>query len=94
VLAEKLFNLPISKFPELVAMEEMNKKYDMIYNIFKDYQSQLKDFSVMSWAKLDASSLITAAAKFEKDVKRLANKLPGAEGMSPYIKLKETIFGF
>jgi dynein heavy chain len=28
VLAEKLFNLPISKFPELVAMEELNKKYD------------------------------------------------------------------
>jgi dynein heavy chain len=37
VLAEKLFNLPISKFPELVSMEEMNKKYDMVYNIFKDY---------------------------------------------------------
>jgi len=28
VLAEKLFNLPISKFPELIAMEEANKKYD------------------------------------------------------------------
>ena len=27
VLAEKLFNLPISKFPELVAMEEIIKKY-------------------------------------------------------------------
>lgn len=38
VLAEKLFNLPISKYPELVQMEELNKKYDMIYNIFKDYQ--------------------------------------------------------
>jgi dynein heavy chain len=39
VLAEKLFNLPISKFPELVQMEEMNKKYDQIYNIFKDFQN-------------------------------------------------------
>lgn len=28
VLAEKLFNLPISKFPELIMMEEANKKYD------------------------------------------------------------------
>jgi dynein heavy chain len=37
VLAEKLFNLPISKFPQLVQMEEMNKKYDQIYNIFKDF---------------------------------------------------------
>jgi len=58
VLAEKLFNLPISKFPELVTMEEKNKKYDQIYSIFNEYQSQMKDFSLMSWAKLDANSLI------------------------------------
>jgi dynein heavy chain len=31
VLAEKLFNLPISKFPELISMEEDNKKFDDIY---------------------------------------------------------------
>jgi dynein heavy chain, axonemal len=55
VLAEKLFNLPISKFPELVAMEEMNKKYDLIYNIYKDYMGTNHDFSLMSWNKLDAS---------------------------------------
>jgi len=28
VLSEKLFNLPISKYPELIAMDEANKKYD------------------------------------------------------------------
>lgn len=48
----------------------------------------------MSWAKLDANSLIQAADKFEKDIKRLGNKLPGAESMSPFNKLKETITGF
>ena len=37
VLAEKLFNLPISKFPELISMEEDNKKYDDIYQIFRDH---------------------------------------------------------
>ena len=37
VLAEKLFNLPISKFPELIQMEEDNNKYDRIYQIFKDH---------------------------------------------------------
>jgi len=34
VSAEKLFNLEISKYPELIAMEEANKKYDEIYNVF------------------------------------------------------------
>jgi dynein heavy chain len=36
VLAEKLFNLPISKFPELIKMEEDNKKYDEIYSLYRD----------------------------------------------------------
>lgn len=66
VLSEKLFNLPISKYPELIAMDESNKKYDQIYSIFKDHQSSLSDFSSMSWSKLDASILVGSAEKFEK----------------------------
>ena len=38
VLAEKLFNLPISKFPELINMEESNKIYDEIYSVYKEHQ--------------------------------------------------------
>jgi len=94
VLAEKLFNLPISKFPELVAMEEANKKYDQIYGIYQEYQSQMKDFSLMSWNKLDIQQLVGSADKYEKIVKKLANKLPGAESMFPYTKLRDTISGF
>lgn len=94
VLAEKLFNLPISKFPELVEMEEKNKQYDLIYTIYKEYQSNIDDFSVMSWSKLDASQLILAAEKFEKDVKRLSNKHPEVVGLSPFNKLKDQITGF
>jgi dynein heavy chain, axonemal len=39
VLAEKLFNLPISKYPELIQMEETNKKYSVIYDVYKDYMT-------------------------------------------------------
>ena len=94
VLAEKLFNLPISKFPELIQMEETNKKYTVIYDIYKEYQTQRKDFSVMSWSKLDANQLIAAAEKFDKIVKKTANKNPSFESMHPFIKLRETINGF
>ena len=71
MLAEKLFNLPISKFPELISMEENNKKYDLIYNIYKDFLNQQKDFSLMSWSKLDEKSLIASAETFEKNVRKL-----------------------
>lgn len=94
VLAEKLFNLPISKFPELIAMEEANKKYDKIYSIFKDHQNNLKEFGLMQWSKLEASQLVSGADKFVNAVKKLGNKLPGAESLSPFIKLRETITGF
>lgn len=41
VSAEKLFNLPISKYPELIAMEEMNKKYDLVYNVFNEFDKKV-----------------------------------------------------
>jgi dynein heavy chain len=94
VSAEKLFNLEISKYPELIAMEELNKKYDKIYDVFNDYNKKVEEFSAMSWTKMDAQQLITAAEHFFKVVSRLGNNLEKAESMPPYNKLKETIFGF
>lgn len=35
VLAEKLFNLDISNFPKLVAIEEENKKLSVLYKEYK-----------------------------------------------------------
>jgi dynein heavy chain len=55
VLAEKLFNLPISKYPELIKMELDNNMYDEIYSIFKSHQSNVKEWSMMAWSKLDAT---------------------------------------
>jgi dynein heavy chain len=94
VLAEKLFNLPISKFPELISMEEGNKKYDLIYGIYKDFLNQQKDFSVMSWSKLDPVQLLASADKFEKNVKKLLGKHPTFETVHPFVKLRTTIVGF
>jgi len=54
----------------------------------------MKDFALGSWNKLDAAQLIAAASKFESLVKKLGNKLPGADGMFPYTKLREQVTGF
>ena len=75
-------------------MEEANKKYDQIYGIFKDYQTSVKDFSLMSWGRLDAAVLMASAESFEKQVKKLSSRLPGAESMHPFVKLKDTVVGF
>jgi hypothetical protein len=65
-------------------MEEMNKKYDQIYTIFKDFQSQIDEFSGMSWGKLDVPALIKTGEDCEKLCKRLSQKLEGVEAMSPF----------
>lgn len=55
VLAEKLFNLPISKYPELIKMEQDNMMYEEIYNIYKSHQVNVKEWSMMAWSKLDVT---------------------------------------
>lgn len=42
VQAEKLFNLEISKYPKLVDMEELNKKYDEIYGVFDAFSKEVQ----------------------------------------------------
>lgn len=96
MLAEKLFNLPISKFPELINMESDNLVYDQIYGIFKEHLAAVRDWSMMPWTKLDSQVLTTGAQKFETAVRKLGNKLKDKdqEHLPPFQKLKATITGF
>jgi dynein heavy chain len=94
VRAQKLFDLPISKYDELIKMEEMNKKFDLIYSIYKDHQNQVKEWSLKPWNKLDIQELTKGADDFEKRVRRLPNKTPGVEQLPPYSKLKKSVSGF
>ena len=73
VLAERLFELPISQFDELVAIEKENKRLDNLYKIYKDFKSHVEEWSSMPWSKLDADQLTAGADKFDKIRKRLQN---------------------
>lgn len=57
VMSEILFNLPISKYPALIQMEELNEIYGRIYKIFEGHSEKVKDWSMVSWAKLDVNML-------------------------------------
>jgi dynein heavy chain len=71
VLAEKLFNLPISTFKELVAIEEENKKLTVLYDVYKSVKTAVGEWSTMLWAKLDAELLRVGADNFDKLKKKL-----------------------
>jgi hypothetical protein len=65
-------------------MEEANKKYDEIYNVYNEFNKKVLDFSAMSWSKLDASQLNVAADDFSKRVNKLGSRLEKAESMPPF----------
>ena len=66
-------------------IEESNKKYDEIYTIYDEYNKKIKEFSLMSWSKLDASLLLQEAEKNFRIVNKLLNKNPHVENMPPFV---------
>ena len=71
ILAEKLFDLPISTFPELVSIEIENKKMAVLYGHYKEIKSCFDDWSGMLWSKLDSDILKNGAERFDKLRKKL-----------------------
>lgn len=74
VLAEKLFNLPISTFKELVQIDESNKKLTVLYEVYAELKSKIQEWGKQLWAKLDADHLKQGADYFEKKKKNLARQ--------------------
>jgi wobble nucleotide-excising tRNase len=66
VLSEILFNLPISKFNELIEMEKKNAIYTQIYEIFKSHREMIQEHSTQPWNKLDCPTLELDASKYDK----------------------------
>jgi dynein heavy chain len=94
VQAERLFNLEISKYPQLVEMEENNKKYDEVYNVFDDFSKRVAEFGTTTWNKLDIKNLMETAEKYVKDIRKMVAKKPVLESMPPFMQLNERISSF
>ena len=94
VLSEILFNLPISKFQELIDMETKNDLYTKIYTIYEEHREAVKEWSIVPWSKLDPNILEAGASKYEKAVKRLGQQLTQPDSIPPYVKLRTAIHGF
>ena len=91
MLAEKLFNLPISTFKELVTIEEENKKLSQLYDLYYEFKTAVKDWSQMLWAKLDAEMLRLGAEDFDKKRKKTGRVF---EENKVYKKISEKILEF
>lgn len=92
-MAEKLFNLSISSFPQLVEIDEQNKSLQPLYDLFKELQNIIKDYSSTLWMKLDADQLQKAITKlFNHMARKLSQKYSNDHPV--YRKLYERISSF
>jgi len=91
VQSENLFGLPISKYPDLIRMEELNTIYAKIYSIYELHSEKVKEFSTINWSKLDPQALKEEADHQEKIVRNLKKKDPTIEKYHPFQKLNATI---
>jgi dynein heavy chain, axonemal len=96
VLAEKLFNLDISNFPELVAIDVENKQLQPLYDLYRDVKNTIKEYSSMLWMKLDADLLKKSFDKLNLHMrKKLSNQYsPSTLGYGVYTQLSEKITDF
>lgn len=93
VLAEKLFNLSISSFPELVSIDEENKFLQPLYDVYKELKGIIKDYSSTLWLKLDAEQLQKIIDKLYNNMRRkLAQKYSTEHTV--YKKLNESVLSF
>lgn len=75
VLAEKLFNLSITSYPELVEIENEIKGYSQIFQLFSDFQEAQAKWANTLWAELDVSVLTSGVEAFLQRLKRLPKDL-------------------
>ncbi|CAF1153283.1 unnamed protein product [Adineta ricciae] len=84
--AEKLFNLPISSYPELYVVQKEMKNLEKLYQL---YESQIKARQVWSetlWRDLDVQLLVDGIENFIKELKKMPREVKGM----PLAKLIET----
>jgi len=75
-------------------MEELNQLYTKIYDIYETHHDKVKEWSMISWGKLDATVLKEEADIQESTVRKLKKNIPSISKYSPFQKLESTISGF
>lgn len=71
VLAEKLFGMHITSYPEVAQVESELKKLAEVYAIYHEYIDAVKGFSSILWSELDVSKLVSGTEEIYTKLKKL-----------------------
>nr|AML30863.1 axonemal inner arm dynein heavy chain 7 [Marsilea vestita] len=71
VLAQKLFDLPLTPFPMLVEVENALKGSAEIYTVYSEFKANVDKFSKTLWVELDIQKIVSATDEFFVRLKRM-----------------------
>ncbi|RKO94122.1 dynein heavy chain and region D6 of dynein motor-domain-containing protein [Blyttiomyces helicus] len=91
VHAEKLFNLTITSYPELVELESEIKELEKIYELYTEVKEAINSWSTTLWSNLDINVLNKGVETFSTRLKKLPKEL---KQLPPYNVVAEKIVTF
>ncbi|EDV22455.1 uncharacterized protein TRIADDRAFT_50643 [Trichoplax adhaerens] len=69
--AERLFNLQITTYPELMALEKELKGLEQIYTLYENQKVAMEEWSEMLWSELNVNVLSDGIENFIRQQRRL-----------------------
>lgn len=91
VLAEKLFNLPITAYPELVEIENELEGLNKVYALYSDQKEAISKWANTLWTDLDIEALSKGIDEFVQRLKKLPNELKQSR---PYSIVNDLVNSF
>lgn len=91
VLAEKLFNLTVTSYPELFDLEHDVKELNKIYTLYTDVRDAISGWSLTLWSNLDINVLNKGVEVFSSRLKKMPKEL---KQLPPYNVVAERIVTF
>ena len=90
VLAEKLFDMPLTSYPELGIVEASMKKLGQIYDVYKSHVESVNSYSTMLWSELDINKMMQSTDEVMLSLKKLKH----LKTIPTYEMVESTIQGF
>ena len=90
VTAEKLFDIPVSSFPALTALERDVKGLEKVYTLYADQKAKIVEWSRTLWSEISMDRLQRGIDELSVRLKRLAK----LKHLAPYRVVEERIGSF
>ena len=91
VLAQQLFNLDLTSYPELAYLDGELNELSLLYDFYSEMTASIAEWSSTLWVDLDSQVLLDGAELYTQKKMKLPKDL---RGRPPYAKLEEAVDAF